>query len=90
MVIHINKNHLAKKARGKCSSRAIFEQSETNPQPAVLQAALVNNEAPASLTASQKPDHGCPELGEIAQKWPKLPANMRLAILALIRATLNQ
>jgi hypothetical protein len=71
------------------AERGGFEQSETNPQPAVLQAALVNNEAPTSLTASQKPVQACPELTELTQAWPKLPEKIRAVILALILATLN-
>jgi hypothetical protein len=66
-----------------------FEQSQTNLQTAALQGASLNEEVSASLTASQKPVPTCPELAELCQAWPKLPANIRTAVLGLIRATLN-
>jgi hypothetical protein len=73
----------------KLAERGGFEQSQSNPLEANLQSDLANGQIPASLTASQKPVPACPELSELSQAWPKLPANARLAILALIRATLN-
>jgi len=54
-----------------------------------LHSDLLDAGTPASLAASQKPVQACPELAEIFHSWPKLPENVRLAILALIRATLN-
>ena len=66
-----------------------FELSQSSPPEANLQGDLADGQAPASLTASQKPDQACPELAELSQAWPKLPANIRTAILALIRAALN-
>jgi hypothetical protein len=66
-----------------------FEQSQSNSREANLQSDSANGQAPASLTASQKPVQACPELAELSQAWPKLPANVRTAIVALIRATLN-
>ena len=73
----------------KMAERGGFEQSQSNPPEANLQSDSANGQAPASLTASRKPVPACPELAELSQAWPKLPANVRLAILALIRATLN-
>jgi hypothetical protein len=71
------------------AERGGFEQSQSNPPEANLQGDSANGQASASLTASQKPVQACPELTELSQAWPKLPANIRIAILALIRATLN-
>jgi hypothetical protein len=71
------------------AERGGFELSQSNPPEANLQSDSANGQAPASLTASQKPDQACPELAELSQAWPKLPANIRTAILALIRATLD-
>ena len=71
------------------AERGGFEQSQSNPPEANLQSDSVNGQAPASLTASQTPVQACPETAELSQAWPKLPANIRTAILALIRATLN-
>jgi hypothetical protein len=71
------------------AERGGFELSQSNPPEANLQSDSANGQAPASLTASQKPDQACPELVELSQAWPKLPANIRTAILALIRATLD-
>jgi hypothetical protein len=66
-----------------------FEQSQSNSPEANLQSDSANVQASPSLTASQKSAQACPELAELFQAWPKLPANVRTAILALIRATLN-
>jgi hypothetical protein len=73
----------------KVAERGGFEQSEANPEPTLLQGNPSSDEPPASLTASLKPVHPCPELSELSQAWPKLPINVRKAILALIRATLD-
>jgi hypothetical protein len=66
-----------------------FEQPQSNAPEANLQGDSANGQASASLIASQTPVPACPQLTELSQTWPKLPANMRMAILALIRATLN-
>jgi len=71
------------------AERGGFEPSRPNPLQPILQADSANDQATASQTASQKAATANPELSEIFQSWPKLPANARLAILALIRATLH-
>ena len=71
------------------AERGGFEPSHPNPPKPILQDDSANAQAPASLTASQKPVNPCPELTEIFHSWPKLPAKIRMAILALIRAMLN-
>jgi hypothetical protein len=73
----------------RLAERGGFEQSPSNPPEASLQSDLANGQAQASLTASQNTVNGSPELSELFHSWPKLPANARLAILALIHATLN-
>ena len=62
---------------------------QSNPPEANKQGDLANGQPPASLTASQNSVNCSPELSELFHSWPKLPANVQLAILALIRATLN-
>jgi hypothetical protein len=66
-----------------------FEQSKSNSPEANLQSDSANGQDSASVTASQKSAQAYPELAELFQAWPKLPENLRLAILALIRAALN-
>jgi hypothetical protein len=71
------------------AERGGFEQSPHTPHNAELYGKLSDGQTVASLSASQKIVEDNPELSEIFHSWPKLPANARLAILALIRATLN-
>jgi hypothetical protein len=62
---------------------------QANQQKPDLQCDFSKNAKLISLAASQNPVKACPELAELCQAWPKLPANIRTAILALIRAALN-
>jgi hypothetical protein len=71
------------------AERGGFEQSEPNPQAADLHSARLNTDTSTSQTASQKPVPNCPELSELSQAWPKLPADAQTAILVLIRAVLK-
>jgi len=71
------------------AERGGFEPLQANQQKPDLQCDFSKNNKLISPTASQKPVKGSPELSELFHSWPKLPANVRQAILALIRATLD-
>ena len=71
------------------AERGGFEQSPQTPHKAELYGKLLGGQTVVSLTASQKAVEDNPELAELFQAWPKLPADIRTAILALIRATLD-
>jgi hypothetical protein len=73
----------------RLAERGGFEQSPRTPCKAGLYGKSSGDQTAVSLTASQKAVAENPELSEIFHSWPKLPAKARLAILALIRATLN-
>jgi hypothetical protein len=71
------------------AERGGFEPLPANQQRPDLQGNDSKNAKLIPLTASQNSVKGSPELSEIFQSWPKLPANVRLAILTLIRASLS-
>jgi hypothetical protein len=71
------------------AERGGFEQSQSGTLEANLNSNTANDQLPASLPASLKQVHVCPDLSEFCQAWPKLPVDMQTAILALMRATLN-
>jgi hypothetical protein len=67
-----------------------FEPAQPPSKQADFPNDLPHGQAVASLTASQNAVARNPELSEIFQSWPKLSANTRLAILALIRASIEK
>jgi hypothetical protein len=82
-------NQLILLVKIRLAERGGFEPSPSALQKADSQGELLKLPASASLVASQNPVNPCPELAELFRSWPKLPAKVRQAFLALIHASLN-